>query len=203
MNIAIIGTGNVGQALASSALRAGHKVTITGRDAAKAATTATELGVASSATAQEAAANAELVILAVPSESLGDVANDLAGVVDGKTLVDATNRMQPDATAPSNAETLQGRLPGANVIKAFNTSFASRQADPQVGGLRVDGYVAGDDSAAKQQVLDLAQEIGFSPVDAGPLAASRTLEGLAWINITRNMDGGSWQGGLVLLEPAA
>jgi predicted dinucleotide-binding enzyme len=111
--------------------------------------------------------------------------------------------MQPDATTASNAETLQERLPRANVIKAFNTSFASRQADPQIDGVRVDGYVAGDDATAKQQVLDLAEQIGFSPVDAGPLASSRTLEGLAWINISRNLDGGSWQGGLVLLEPAA
>lgn len=203
MNIAIIGTGNVGRALATSSRRAGHTVTIAGRDAAKAATTATDLGVESTSTAREAASNAQLVILAVPSDALPEVAQELAQVVAGKTVVDATNRMQPDATTASNAETLQERLPSANVIKAFNTSFASRQADPQINGVRVDGYVAGDDAIAKQQVLDLAQQIGFSPVDAGPLASSRTLEGLAWINISRNLDGGSWQGGLVLLEPAA
>ena len=203
MNIAIIGTGNVGRALATSTRRAGHDVTIVGRDAAKASATAAELGVESATTTDQAASNAELVILAVPSDALAQVAQDLAGVVDGKTVVDATNRMQPDATTASNAETLQDRLPGANVIKAFNTSFASRQADPQIDGVRVDGYVAGDDPTAKQQVLDLAEQIGFSPVDAGPLASSRTLEGLAWINISRNLDGGSWQGGLVLLEPAA
>jgi 8-hydroxy-5-deazaflavin:NADPH oxidoreductase len=203
VNIAIIGTGNVGRALATSSRRAGHTVTIAGRDAAKAATTATDLGVESTSTAREAASNAQLVILAVPSDALPEVAQELAQVVAGKTVVDATNRMQPDATTASNAETLQERLPSANVIKAFNTSFASRQADPQINGVRVDGYVAGDDAIAKQQVLDLAQQIGFSPVDAGPLASSRTLEGLAWINISRNLDGGSWQGGLVLLEPAA
>ena len=203
MNIAIIGTGNVGRALATSARRAGHDVTIAGRDAAKASTTAAELGVESVSTARQAAASAELVILAVPSDALDQVAQELDGVVDGKPIVDATNRMQPDATTASNAETLQDRLPEAHVVKAFNTSFASRQADPQIDGVRVDGYVAGDDPTAKQQVLDLAEEIGFSPVDAGPLTSSRTLEGIAWINIVRNMDGGSWQGGLVLLEPAA
>lgn len=203
MNIAIIGTGNVGRALATSTLRAGHTVTIAGRDATKASTTATELGVRSASTARQAAADAEIVILAVPSVALAQVAQDLAGVVDGKTIVDATNRMQPDATTASNAETLQQLLPGAHVVKAFNTSFASRQADPQIGGVRVDGYVAGDDATAKQQVLDLAEQIGYSPVDAGPFAVSRTLEGLAWINISRNLDGGSWQGGLVLMEPAA
>jgi predicted dinucleotide-binding enzyme len=203
VNITIIGTGNVGQALATSAHRAGHDVTIVGRDAAKASTTAAELGVQSASTTGPAAANADLVILAVPADALAQVAQDLTGVVDGKTVVDATNRMQPDATTASNAETLQERLPAAHVVKAFNTSFASRQADPQVNGIRVDGYVAGDDATAKQQVLDLAEQIGFSPVDAGPLASSRTLEGLAWINISRNLDGGSWQGGLVLLEPAA
>ena len=53
------------------------------------------------------------------------------------------------------------------MVKAFNTAFAARQADPNVaGGLRVDGYVAGDDEAAKQTVLALLGDIGFNPVDA-------------------------------------
>lgn len=202
MNIAIIGTGNVGQALASSARRAGHHVTIAGRDAGKASTTAIELGVESADTPREAAADAQMVVIAVPTESLDAVADELTDVVSGKPVIDATNRMQPDLTAQSNAERLQDRLPSALVVKAFNTNFASRQAEPKVNGIAVDAYVASDDPAAKQRVLDLAGEIGFVPVDAGSLSASRTLEGMAWINITRNIAGGSWQGGLVLLEPA-
>jgi len=63
------------------------------------------------------------------------------------------------------------KLPGTSVVKAFNTAFASRQADPQVAGITPDGFVAGDDATAKQTVLDVVESIGFRPVDAGSLAA--------------------------------
>jgi predicted dinucleotide-binding enzyme len=92
-------------------------------------------------------------------------------------------------------------VPQASVVKAFNTAFASRQAEPEVDGVPADGFVAGDDPKAKQQVLDLVDSIGFRPVDAGPLAAARTLEGMAWLNISRNMQGGTWQDAWVLLGP--
>ena len=52
-------------------------------------------------------------------------------------------------------------------MKAFNTAFATRQADPIVNGVPSDGFVAGDDGDAKQTVLDLVESIGFRPVDAG------------------------------------
>jgi predicted dinucleotide-binding enzyme len=64
-----------------------------------------------------------------------------------------------------------------------------------------DGFVAGDDPEAKQTVLDVVESIGFRPVDAGSLAAARTLEGMAWLNIARNMAGGTWQDAWVLVGP--
>ncbi len=63
------------------------------------------------------------------------------------------------------------------------------------------GIVAGDHEAAKATVLELVSSIGFRPVDAGPLAAARTLEGMAWLNISRNFAGGTWQDAWVLLGP--
>ncbi|HVL54022.1 MAG TPA: hypothetical protein VM344_07145, partial [Vitreimonas sp.] len=83
----------------------------------------------------------------------------------------------------------------------FNTAFASRQADPELDGVRIDGYVAADAPDAKQRVLDLVGSVGFRPVDAGPLAAARMLEGMAWLNISRNVEGGTWQSAWAILEP--
>lgn len=201
MNIAIIGAGNVGQALAASLNRNGHSVTLAARDAARTAATAAALGVQAAASAAEAAQNAEIVILAVPADALEALAGELGDAVSGKVVVDVTNRVNPDHAARSNAEELQDRLVKSPVVKAFNTAFASRQADPAAGGVAADGYVAGDDETAKQRVLELVEAIGFRPVDAGPLAASRMLEGMAWLNISRNMQGGSWQSAWVILEP--
>ena len=88
------------------------------------------------------------------------------------------------------------------MVKAFNTAFASRQADPVVDGARVDGYVAGDDAEAKAAVLQLVESIGFVPIDVGPLAMSRALEGMGLINITLNIrDGWPWQDGWKLVGP--
>jgi 8-hydroxy-5-deazaflavin:NADPH oxidoreductase len=113
------------------------------------------------------------------------------------------NRPTPDPAGPgtSIAEELQDRLPRSKVIKAFNTLFASRQAEPLVAGVPADGFVAGDDPVAKQTVLDAVEAIGLRPVDAGPLAAARTLEGMAWLNISRNLAGGSWQEAYVIVGP--
>jgi 8-hydroxy-5-deazaflavin:NADPH oxidoreductase len=88
-------------------------------------------------------------------------------------------------------------------VKAFNTAFAARQADPMVsGGLRVDGYVAGDDEDAKATVFGLVEAIGFNPVDAGSLAMARHLEGMAWLNISLQMKNSwSWQAGWKLVGP--
>ena len=90
------------------------------------------------------------------------------------------------------------------MVKAFNTAFASRQADPVVDGVRVDGYVAGDDAEAKAAVLQLVESIGFVPIDVGPLAMSRALEGMGLLNITLNIrNGWPWQDGWKLVGPTS
>jgi predicted dinucleotide-binding enzyme len=74
-------------------------------------------------------------------------------------------------------------------------------AQPVVAGIAPDGYVAADDDSAKKTVLEVVESLGFRPVDAGSLAAARTLEGMAWLNIQRNMAGGTWQDAWVLVGP--
>lgn len=203
MKVAIIGAGNVGSALASSAVRAGHEVVITAAHPEHAEAAAQRSGAAAAASNPAAAADADIVVLAVPADAAADVAAQIAPVASGKPVVDVTNRPTPDPSRPptSVAEEIQATAPAVKVVKAFNTAFASRQAEPTVAGVPADGFVAADDPDAKATVLELVASIGFRPVDAGPLAAARTLEGMAWLNISRNLEGGTWQDTWVLLGP--
>jgi 8-hydroxy-5-deazaflavin:NADPH oxidoreductase len=203
MDIAIIGAGNVGKALAGSFTRAGHNVTIAAAHPSHAADAARELGARAASTNAEAIEGSDLVVLAVPESALEAIAADISDAASGKVVVDVSNRPTPSATgaATSAAEELQARLPNSKVVKAFNTLFASRQTDPEIGGLKADAFVAADDKAAKQTVLDAVESVGFRPVDAGSLAAARTLEGMAWLNISRNLAGGTWQDAWILVGP--
>jgi len=205
MDIAIIGAGNVGKALGGSLVRAGHKVTFAATNPEHAAAAANALRARAAASNNEAVSAADLVILAIPATALGDVAQEIGASAAGKVVIDVSNRPTPDPAGASTsiAEELQAQLPGSKVIKAFNTLFASRQANPSLSGIAADGLVAGDDEPAKQTVLDVVESIGFRPVDAGSLAAARTLEGMAWLNINRALAGGSWQDAWVLVGPDA
>ena len=206
MKIAIIGAGNVGRALATSFVSAGHNVTVASRNAQDAAEVGAATGARVAGSNAEAVASADVVVLATPFASAPEIAAEIGQAVNGKTVVDATNRMSFGAEGPaidttaSNAEELAALLPGASVVKAFNTLFASNQSRPITGGVQLDGYVAGDDAAAKAQVLDLVASIGLNPVDVGPLVRARQLEGLAFLNITLNiLNNGPWQSGWKLV----
>lgn len=210
MDIAIIGAGNVGLALATSFVRAGHSVAVASRDPEDANNVAHATGVRVAESNAEAVASAAIVVLATPFASSSEIAAEIRDVVRGKTVVDATNRMSFGADGPaidtttSNAEELATLLPDAHVVKAFNTLFASHQSDPIADGVQLDGYVAGDDAAAKALVLELVASIGLEPVDVGPLARARQLEGMAFLNITLNIaNGGSWQSGWKLVGAPA
>jgi NADPH-dependent F420 reductase len=207
MEIAIIGAGNVGRALATSSTRAGHAVTVSAAHPDHAADVAREAGARAVGSNRSAVENAEVVVLAVPSPALDEVVADLGDALDGKVVVDPTNRVSPDdpvATldGSSNAERLQARLPRARVVKAFNVAFASRQAEPVVDEVAVDGLVAGDDPDAKRQVLELVRSIGFRPIDAGPLGMARALEAMAVLNIMLQIwNGWPWEAGWKLVGP--
>jgi 8-hydroxy-5-deazaflavin:NADPH oxidoreductase len=152
----------------------------------------------------EAVTDAEIVILAVPFDAVQSIASELGSGLDGKILIDVTNRFRPEQLdGSSNAELIQGMAPTALVVKAFNTVFASHQVDPVIDGIQLDGYVAGDDAIAKQRVLELVDSLGFRPIDTGSLAMARALEGMALLNISLNMvNGWPWQTGWKLLGPS-
>ncbi len=202
MNIAIIGSGNVGRALATSFIRAGHDVRITAQHTDKSEAVAAETGAQSIEANANAVAGADVVVLAVPFTSAEAVAAEIRDVVAGKPVIDVSNRMAygPNGptidNGPSNAERLADWLPEASIVKAFNTLFSSNQADPTVDGIQLDGFVAADDPAAKAAVLELVESIGLRPIDAGPLDRAQQLEQLAFLNIALNATNGwSWQSG--------
>ena len=202
MNVAIIGAGNVGRALASSFTRAGHTVTLASHDPEHAAAAAAATGARLAKTSAEAATAGQVVVLAIPFASVEAVAAEIRDAVAGKPVVDATNRMSFGPNGPtiehgeSNAERLAAWLPKAHVVKAFNTLLASHQADPFAEGVKLDGFVAGDDRGAKDAVLELVRSIGLNPVDVGPLARAQQLEQIAFLNIAVNVTGnGSWTSG--------
>jgi 8-hydroxy-5-deazaflavin:NADPH oxidoreductase len=198
MDIAMIGAGNVGSALASSLTKAGHSVTITATSREKAERVAQETGVKAGVSNREAAEAAEVVILAIPNDAVDGVVEELAGALDGKVVVDTTNRFDPNdpgsmLDGTSVAERIKDRVQGAHVAKAFNTNLATHMADPSLDREPVDALVAGDDQA-RPKVVELAESIGFRALDVGPLSIGRVLEGMAVINISLNMrNDWSWQ----------
>jgi len=190
MNIAIIGAGNVGQALGMRWAQAGHAVTFGTRDpdAEKARELANLAGV-SVATPDVAAAAAEIIVLATPWPVTYTVVEGL-GDLTGKVLVDATNPIAPGlqldvSQTTSGAEEIAKRAPGARVVKAFNTTGYNNMLDPVYDGDSTTMFIAGDDGAAKGVVTELAEVLGFDVADVGGLRTARFLEpmALAWISL--------------------
>ena len=194
MRIAIIGAGHVGQTLGRRWAERGHTIVYGVREPeapkSKDAATATGHG-ARVATAREAAADAEVVVLATPWEAAHDALRG-ADALGGKILVDATNPLGGGVGeglavghTTSGAEQVAGWAPGARVVKAFNTTGWPNMKDPDYAGQPATMLVCGEDEGANRVVADLATSIGFEAIDAGPLRIARLLEPLAmlWIHL--------------------
>jgi len=169
MKIAIIGKGNVGSAL-SQGLSKKHQTKFGHRDPAE--------------TVADAAKWGDIIILAVPHENANDAREAIKPYADGKVVIDVMNAVGASSEltiscATSTAEETQKKLPKAKVVKAFNTVFAPNQSTAKVGGEQLTAFIAGDDLKAKQTVAQLTRDIGFDPVDCGPLKAARYLEAMA------------------------
>jgi len=186
MNIAVIGTGNMGGGFARALIKASYDVAIASRDPAKAERLADELGAKATATdVRTAAANADVIILAVPYDQAADVARSLGDVGD-KVLVDVSNPLAADymsltiGHSTSAAEEIAAAVPQARLVKAFNTILAQVLAKGgDFGDRKAQVLVAGDDHAAKAVVSEIAEAIGFDAMDAGPLRNARYLEPVA------------------------
>ena len=189
MRIAVIGAGNVGRALGLGWLKRGHEVRFGVPNPSDAKYG--DLSAARLATPTEAAANAEVIVLATPWPATEAAIQGLGDLAD-RIVIDCTNPlgMGPDGLHLvlghdiSAGERVAEWAKGAAVFKAFNTTGAGNMAD--LTGYQVPPamFVAGDDATKKQAVMGLARDIGFEPIDVGPLRSARLLEPLAmlWID---------------------
>lgn len=191
MKIAIIGTGSVGSALGRGLAQAGHEVVFGVRDTGKpqVGKLVEEAGARSDSIAAAVSA-AEVVVLAMPWGAAQEVIQT-AGGLSGKIVLDCINPLKPDLSgletgdARSAAEQVAVWAPGARVVKIFNSTGAGNMADPVYGEDRATMLYCGDDAGAKEVAAQLAADLGFEPVDAGPLSAAYLLEHAAmlWIHL--------------------
>lgn len=192
MSIGILGAGSVGGTLGTRWAQAGHQVVFGVRDPAaeKVRDLLQRAGPnATAASPREAAAQGEVLLLAVPWGAVED-ALERAGEVSGKVLLDATNPLDEElglthGHSTSGGERVARLAKGARVVKIFNSTGFNNMADPDYGGQAATMFYCGDDADAKAVARRLADELGFEAVDAGGLAMARTLEPLAllWIRL--------------------
>jgi predicted dinucleotide-binding enzyme len=186
MRVAVIGVGNIGSALASSLTDAGHEVVVAASNAEKAQQAAAGLECEPAPNPQQAVDGADAIVLAIPFTAAEAVAGEIRDEVAGKPIIDVTNSQAVVETGKSNAETIQEMLPEAHVVKAFNTVFASQLTNARETK-SLDGFIAGDDAAAKATVATIVRDAGLEPLDVGGLRMARALEGMAWTNISLNV----------------
>jgi len=211
MKIGIIGSGVVGQTLAAGFTAHGHDVTIGTREPRKLADFAAAHPKVRVAGTAEAAAFAELAVLAVKGSAALAAARDAAPHLDGKTVLDTTN---PIADAPpvdgvlsfftgpndSLFEQLQREFARVRFVKAFNSVGAARMVDPSFAGGPPTMFIAGDDAAAKATATRLLAELGWESADMGPAIAARAIEPLCVLWCIPGFREGSWTHAFKLLR---
>jgi 8-hydroxy-5-deazaflavin:NADPH oxidoreductase len=188
MEMTIIGTGNMGRAIATRALAGGHQVTLIGTHRDKAQELADELG-GNTVTGGDSPTG-ELVVLAVWYPTALDVVREHADQLEGKVIVDITNPIDSSKFEPlvldagSAAQEIDAVAPdGAMVVKAFNTTFAGTLEAGEVAGQQLDVLMAADDEAAKAKVTEFVESAGLRAIDAGPLHRARELEALGYLHM--------------------
>jgi NADPH-dependent F420 reductase len=184
-HLSIIGTGNMGQAIAAVAGRGGHTVQLLGESDV------------------ETAVNGDIVVLAVPYPAVASVLEQRGAQLEGKIVVDITNPLNfetfDELTVPSDssaAAEIAAKLPGSKVVKAFNTTFAGTLAAGEVGDLATPVLIAGDDADAKSTLAGVVASGGLKAIDAGALKRAREMEALGFLQISLAANEKvSWTGG--------
>jgi 8-hydroxy-5-deazaflavin:NADPH oxidoreductase len=176
MTYAILGSGAIGSALARRFVASGIEFSLANARGPESLTgLVAELGPLVRPVSAAEALQADVVVLAIPFDAVPDAVKGVDW--DNRIVVDATNAIDLPAFTPRD---LKGRLstqvvadavPGARVVKAFNTLLAARlAADPAVLGGRRVLFVSGDDTSARVAVVELVERLGFAAVDLGGIA---------------------------------
>jgi 8-hydroxy-5-deazaflavin:NADPH oxidoreductase len=171
LNIVIIGSGKIGSNIGRRAAEAGHTVVFSfSRNQASLELLANTVGYGSTSGYPREAKDADIVVLSVPWDAI-DTALDEAGSLRGKIVVDTTNHfagisMSKD-DAMSTGEHNEKRMPGARVVKAFNTLTSKFQSTAKTQDGVTAMFISGDDKGAKEAVSELVRTVGFEPVDLG------------------------------------
>ncbi len=197
MKIAILGTGNISKALATAFTRKGIEVLIGSRDPQKARALAGDLvHFATGGTIASAIHGGDVIVLSIPYKSVEETFrhNDQ---MKGKIIVDCTNALTWGENVSlalghttSAAEQIAKMVPGAHVVKAFNTAFAHlMEKGPYFGAHDGSMFYCGDDQTAKDTVKYLIEAAGFDPVDCGPLDSARLLEPMGVLLIRLSKQG--------------
>lgn len=171
--VSILGTGNMGSAIASVVEQGGNTVQLLGRSD----TDQPVLG--------------EIVVLAVPYPAVSQVLAERGEQLAGKVVVDITNPLDfqtfDSLTVPADssaADEIAAALPNSTVLKAFNTTFAATLASGTIGGHPTTVLIAGDDADAKAQLAEVVTAGGLRTIDAGTLRRARELEALGFLQIS-------------------
>ncbi len=198
MTVGIIGAGKIGTAIARHLTKSGYDVIVSNRRGSESLRPlVAELGPKAKAGTVEQAAAASVVFLTVTWSQLPGVLSKLPGW-DGRIAIDATNHYVADGSGfrlldlgrRTSSEVVAEMVPGAKLVKAFNTLFhAILAADPREAGGRRVIFLSGDDASAKGQVSDMIDRLGFAPIDLGRLVEGGKMQQaggpLASVNLLR------------------
>jgi NADPH-dependent F420 reductase len=184
-HISIIGTGNMGQAIASVAGKGGHTVQLLGEHD------------------HDTAVTGDIVVLAVPYPAVADVISQHGESFAGKVVVDITNPLDFETfdslvvpADSSAAAEIAAALPQSRILKAFNTTFAGTLAAGTVGPLTTTVLIAGDDTDAKATLAGIVTSGGLKAIDTGSLRRARELEAMGFLQLTlAAAEKVSWNGG--------
>ncbi len=184
-HVSIIGSGNMGQAIAGIVTKGGNTVEVLSTsDVARPVT-------------------GDIVVLAVPYPAVSDVIAERGDQLAGKVVVDITNPLDFETfdslTVPADgsaAAEIAEALPQSRVLKAFNTTFAGTLVSGSVGPVPTTVLIAGDDADAKSLLAGVVSAGGLKAVDAGSLRRARELEALGFLQLTLAVgEKVSWTGG--------
>jgi len=172
-HVTIIGTGNMGRAIAGVVRTGGNTVDLLGRDDA------------------DKPATGEVVVLAVPYGVVADVIAQRGEQLAGKVVVDISNPLDFETfdslVVPADgsaAAEIAAALPGSRVVKAFNTNFAATLVSGTVGAQPTTVLIAGDDADAKSLLAGIVTAGGLRAIDAGSLRRARELEAIGFQQLT-------------------